>query len=440
MRKEVTLVNLGCPKNQVDGERMLGILENSGWDVIEKKGEVVIVNTCAFIQPAKEESVDCILDFIEKKKEGKIKTLLVSGCLSQRFNYELEEELDEVDAFVGISEIDRIGEILKGITYEKKYKRDFFGSNEIPLEIPFRKLLTPPHTAYLKLSDGCDNLCSYCAVPLIRGRQRSRKIEAIVNEARILANKGVVELHLIAQDLTRFGEDVYGESRVLDVIKEISKISGIRWIRLMYVHPAGVTRKLINEIANNEKVCKYLDIPIQHICDDILYSMNRRIREREIRELIVQLRKEIPDIVLRTSLIIGFPGETKKHFEKLLQFIREVKFERLGAFAYSREEGTRAANIGNMVGEKIKQERLFEVLSLQREISLKRNLSLIGKQIEVIVDEVGEKNSIGRTYGDALEIDGMVRIYGAKIKAGKFVQVRITKAEEYDLEGNIVKI
>jgi len=432
--EKIAVITLGCAKNRIDSELMLGTLASNGYSITDdpSTADLIIVNTCGFIEPAKEESIETILEAAKFKKVGRCKGLIVSGCLSERYAEDLRKELREADIVIGLreeAEIARYCDLLLGREIRSAYSRGE------------RRLTTPDHWAYLRIADGCNNRCSYCAIPLIRGPYRSRDIRLIVDEAWKLAEYGVKELNLVAQDTLLYGVDIYGKSRITDLLEQLLEVEGIRWIRLMYAHPAHLTDDVIELIRDNDKICRYIDLPIQHISDRILGRMNRRVTSEQIRELIGKLRDRIPDIAIRTSLIVGFPGETERDFRMLLDFMREVKFDRLGAFIYSREEGTPATDFRPQIGRRIKEERLHEVMELQREISSEINSRFVGKVVEVMVEgEGGERGVawIGRSEREAPEVDGEILITGCDAAPGDFVEVLITDSGDYDLYGRML--
>ena len=430
----VHLISLGCPKNLVDSERMLGLLERNGYVPTEEaeEADVVIVNTCGFIAPAKEESIDTVFEAARLKKEGRCKALIVAGCLAQRYGAILRRELPEADAILRLEDVERIAAHCDRLL---GHRRPICSNGG-------RHLLTPQHSAYLRIADGCDNRCTYCAIPLIRGPCRSQPMEALLAEARALCEQGVRELNLIAQDTTQYGVDLYGELRLVELMDALSEIGALQWIRLLYAHPAHFSQDLIDGIARNEKVCRYVDLPLQHISDPLLYAMNRKVTGDHIRSLIRRLRSDVPGIALRTSLIVGFPGETDTHFEELLDFVVEARFERLGAFVYSREEGTPAAAFEGQVPDEVKQERLDRLMMQQQEIVWETHRAWIGKRVQVLVDRPGEEAPIrwvGRTAWDAPEVDGSVLITEGDALPGDFVHVVIADAEAYDVFGTIVQ-
>lgn len=436
--KKVSLVSLGCSKNLVDAEEMLGILGDNGYDIVdsEEDAEIMIVNTCAFIDAAKQESIDCIMEHIEYKKADPDRILVVTGCMSQRYKEEVLNEIPEVDIVVGTNEYHRIAEILEAHIIGKS---EIFCSDEYMDcgNLP-RTVTTPSYMAYLKIAEGCDNHCTYCVIPAIRGKYRSRTIEDIVAEAERLADSGVRELIVIAQDTTRYGMDIYGEYRLPTLLDELCKIEKIRWIRVHYCYPELVTDELIDTVAKNEKICKYFDIPIQHCNDRILKLMGRKTNKKEICDLLKKLRAEIPDVIIRTSLIAGFPGETEEEFDELRDFVTEAEFDRLGVFAYSCEEGTAAARLDGQLDEDEKRNRQEVIMIDQAAVSEELNSKKVGKVFEVLVEGYDNiiKQYYGRTYGDSEEIDGKVFfISKKKHQPGDFVDVKITDYMEYDLYG-----
>ena len=436
--KKVAMVSLGCSKNLVDAEEMLGLIENKGFTTVEDEedADVIIVNTCAFIDAAKQESIDCILEMAEYKKKDKHKALIVTGCMAQRFKEEILSELPEVDAVVGTNEFDKIAEIIEGLG---KSEEKIFCSDVPCASVPLpRSVTTPPYTAFLKIAEGCDNRCTYCVIPYIRGAYRSRSEEDIVAEATLLAEKGVKELIVIAQDTTRYGLDLYGEQRLSSLLKKLCKIEGIKWVRLHYCYPELVTDEIIETIKTEEKICNYMDIPIQHANDEVLKRMGRRTNKAEITALIEKLRKEIPDIVIRTSLIAGFPGETDEQAEELLEFVSEMNFDRLGVFTYSKEEGTPAARLSGQVDEEEKLRRQEAIMIEQAAVSEELNRAKIGKTFEVLTEGYDAiiKMYFGRSYADSAEVDGKVFFKSKdKLNEGDFVDVLIEDAMEYDLYG-----
>ena len=420
----VNIITLGCSKNLYDSETLAGQLEKQGREVShEGHGNIVVVNTCGFIGDAKEQSVNAILEQVERKRRGEIDRLYVSGCLSQRYMDELRVELPEVDGFYGVNDMKAILAVLGA-----DYKKELAGE---------RLLSTPRHYAYLKISEGCDRACSYCAIPLIRGKHISRPVEELIEEARILASKGVKELILIAQDLTYYGMDLYGRRRLSDLVRGIAEVDGIEWIRLHYAYPNGFPEDVLEVMASEPKVCKYLDIPLQHISDRILKSMKRGSTKEQINALLDKIREKVPGVALRTTLIVGYPGETPEEFEELKAWVREQRFDRMGCFAYSEEEGTSAAQLEDDVPDEEKQHRVEELMEVQREISLQKNEEKVGKTLRVLIDTEQPDVYIGRTEYDSPEVDNDVFIDREKyrVPTGGFVKVEVTSAGVYDLFG-----
>lgn len=435
---KVYFETLGCPKNFYDTENAKGILEDAGFEVCDdpETADFVVVNTCGFINDAKTESIERIFDMASAKRDDA--KLVVSGCLSKRYSEELFEEMPEVDAFVGVNEYEKLPDLLRRLSENPGDRKVLCenGYDEVLKPLP-RKLEENPYTATIKIAEGCDNVCAYCIIPFIRGGYRSKKMEDVVAEARALAEAGCRELILIAQDVTCYGLDLYGEYSLAKLLKKLCGIEGIRWIRLMYCYDDRITDELIETIASEDKICNYLDIPIQHASDGILSAMNRRSNKADLVAKLDKIRKAIPDIRIRTTLITGFPGETEKDHEELLEFVENQKFARLGVFAYSMEEGTAAGEMENQVDEDVKAQRLDEIMRIQREISLENNRRLIGETMEVMVDERDEDGSyIGRTRYDAPEIDNAVIFTSSReLKAGDIVNVKIEDAFDYDLTG-----
>ncbi len=425
----VHIITLGCSKNLVDSEVLMHQLRSGGLDVTHDAGDIhggtVVVNTCGFINDAREESINTILQFAEARKEGRIDRLFVMGCLSQRYRKDLEDEVHEVDGFFGVAELP---EILAAIGVG--YRKELLGE---------RSLTTPSHYAYLKISEGCDRSCSFCAIPLIRGRHQSKPVEEILKEARFLASQGVKELMLIAQDLTYYGLDLYRGRKLPELVGQLSEIEGPEWIRLHYAYPAGFPETLIPVMKNSPKVCNYLDIPLQHISDRILKSMRRGHTGKQTRDLIRKIREELPGIALRTTLIVGYPGETAEDFKELKDFVAESRFERLGVFTYSHEEDTHAFALEDNVPEETKNHRAAELMELQEGISMEINTTRIGQVFKVIVDRREGDFWIGRSQYDSPEVDNEILIpAGPKLEAGRFFNVRITAAEAFDLYGEVV--
>ena len=441
--EKVSMVSLGCPKNLVDAEVMLGYLSREGYQVTtdETEADIIIVNTCSFIKEAKQESIDTILDLADRKHDAHCKLLIVTGCLPQRYQEELARELPEVDIFVGTGDYPRIVEIIA----EKRLSSDqlcYTGDPNFVYNDELPRLQSSPHyTAYLKIAEGCSNHCAYCVIPTLRGELRSRPLASLLTEAKQLVAGGVKELNLIAQDITAYGRDLPDAPTLEGLITELAKMEGLKWIRLLYAYPDGVTDSLIALIKNEPKVCKYLDLPIQHISDPILKRMGRRSGEQEIRTLIGKLRSEIPDIAIRTSLIVGFPGETSEDFKALLQFVEETRFDRLGVFCYSREEGTPAALMPDQVSERIKRERHKKLMRTQARVSFKHNRTLVDSEEEVLVEGYSEETELllkGRSSRQAPDVDGLVYITAGVANVGDIVRLKITDSSDYDLIGEIV--
>ena len=442
MNCKIGMVSLGCAKNQSDAEIMLGILLEDGCTIVDDPAEadVIVVNTCGFIESAKRESIDALLEMAEYK-EGKCRLLIASGCLAERYSDEIIKEIPEVDAVVGTGDYDRIADAIKQAFEGGKPvicgHRDRTPEERLP-----RILTTPPYTAYLKIADGCDNNCTYCAIPKIRGHFRSRKTEDIVSEAEELAQNGVKEIILIAQDTTRYGVDLYGEYSLDKLLRELVKIEKIEWIRVHYYYTEAITDLLIDTMAENDKICNYIDMPIQHINNTVLRRMARRTTREETIEKIRKIREKMPDCTIRTSIIAGFPGETDEQFEELYEFVKETHFDRMGVFAYSQEEGTPAASFENQIDEDVKQERLDRLMTLQQGISLELNRKKIGSVIDVLVEGYDADNYLfyGRSRGDSIDVDGKV-YFGTEdeVEAGDIVRVKILDADEYDLTGQRVK-
>ena len=427
MAKTVNIITLGCSKNLVDSENLLGSLKAAGLDVMHEAdipSDYVIINTCGFIGDAKEESIETILRYAEARKDGRIEKLFVAGCLSQRYAAELRKEIHEVDGFYGT---DDIPAILRDLGYDKEKKL-----------VGERFLTTPPHYAYLKISEGCDRRCSFCAIPLIRGKHLSRTIESLCEETRYLVSKGVKEIILIAQDLTWYGRDLYGKQMLAPLLEQLSEIAGVEWIRLHYAYPASFPDDVVSVMRDRKNICRYLDIPLQHISDHLLKSMHRGIDEKGSRALIKKLRKELPGLALRTTMLVGYPGETEKDFRELMQFVRESRFERLGVFTYSPEEGTASFDLADDVPEDVKQERMEALLQLQQEISLSLNEQKIGQAFRTLIDGHEDGVALGRTEYDSPEVDNEVVIHDDTLIPGNFYDIRITGASEFDLVGEKV--
>lgn len=437
---KVCMVSLGCPKNQVDAEMMLSLLEKGGLEICsaEAEADAIIVNTCGFIEPAKAEAIENILEASQYKKEGRCKALIVTGCLAERYRDDVTEEIPETDVCVGIGSNKDIAEIVINAIEGKKQNR--YGAKE-ELDLNGDRILGgPPYTAYLKIADGCDNCCTYCAIPKIRGRMRSRRIEDCVKEAEDLARRGVKELIVVAQDTTAYGEDIYGESKLPELLSRLCEIDGIHWIRTLYTYPERITEGLLDVISRNDKIVKYLDIPLQHVNGEILKRMNRRGDGKSIKELIKKIRGKIPGITLRTTFITGFPGETEEQFCELAEFVKEARFERLGCFAYSAEEETLAAGFDGQIDEQTKNDRMENIMELQMTIAAEKNSEKAGSMTEVLIEGWDDyiKCYYGRTPADAPEIDGKIFFMSTRpLKIGEFVKVRINDCIDYDLLGEL---
>ena len=439
MNYKVGMISLGCPKNQVDAEHMLAMMDAEGWEIVDYVDgcDVVIVNTCGFIDDAKKEAIENILDMVELKKEGVISKIIVTGCLAQRYKDEIVKEIPEVDAVVGIGAngdiIKTVEEVMSGVDTIEKYPPQC----ELPLEGQ-RILTTPQYWAYLKIGEGCSNRCTYCTIPSIRGNMRSRSMENVIDEAKQLAELGVKELILIAQDTTSYGLDLYGELKLPELLNELCKIDSIEWIRLLYCYPDRITDELIETMKNQEKIVNYIDLPLQHADDKILKAMNRRGDQALIRSVISKLKAEIPDVVIRTTFIVGFPGEGEEEFETLAEFVNEIEFDRLGVFTFSPQEGTPAYDMDNQVEDDVKTRRGEVIMQDQYSIMEEKNNEKIGKTYKVVVEDYdGYSDSYtGRTYMDAPEIDGLVKFTSHKdLDIGDFVDVEIFDIEDYDLIG-----
>ena len=427
-KKTLNLISLGCAKNLVDSEILLGGLDKTNVTITKdpEKADTIVVNTCGFLDIAREESVDTILQAAEMKKTGSLKELVVMGCLSERYPEELKKEIPEVDRIFGSNDHQQIVSFLTG----KEFAKDD------PLF--FRSLMTPNHYAYIKIAEGCDNGCSFCSIPIMRGLQKSRTISSIMGEAERLAENGTKELLVIAQDSTSYGWDLEKKVYLSDLLKELNTINGIEWIRVHYAHPAHLSQRIIDAIGNCDKVCNYLDMPIQHASDDMLKAMRRGLGQDGIKNRISRLREAVPNIALRTTLIVGHPGETEDDYYTLKDFVEEIRFDRLGIFTYSEEEGTLAADLKDDIPRKVKDNRKNEILEIQHEISLEKNESFIGKTLKVIVDESEGEVSVGRSEYDSPEIDNIIHIKNTA-EVGTFNDVEILEANEYELIGKIIK-
>lgn len=445
MKGTVAFTSLGCDKNRVDSEVMLGILQKKGYQAIadEQTADIIVVNTCCFIRDALEESIETILEMAEYKKTGNCKGLIVAGCLGQRYEKEFFDELPEVDAVVGTAAYEEIAEVAdrildgeQGFKHLEDIDKPMQNENGV-----LRVLSTAPYFAYLKISEGCDNHCTYCVIPKMRGRHRSRSMESLVEEATMLAKQGVKELVIVAQDTSIYGRDLYGEPRLHELLQKLSEIDGIRWIRLLYCYPETLTQETIDVMASNEKICHYIDMPIQHGCDSVLKRMGRKSNQALIKDTVARLRQAMPDIAIRTTLIVGFPGETEEEFADLQAFIQEMRFDRLGVFTYSQEEGTPAGRMENQIPEEVKEERQRMIMDIQKDIAATLCQQEVGKTLEVVVEGKLPEEQIycGRTKWDAPDIDGMV-FFGAEeeVYSGDFVSVKIKEASDYDLMGDVV--
>lgn len=432
----VGFVSLGCSKNLVDTEMMIGLFKNNNFKIVNnpKEAEIIVINTCGFIEPAKQEAINTILEMSEYKNK-KCKYLIVMGCLVERYKKDLQKLLPEVDLFLSIKEYEKAWEEISkliNIPEEGKYTN---------MEYLEREISTGKNMAYLKIAEGCSNRCTYCAIPAIRGPFESRKIEDVLKEAEQLAKKGVKELVVIAQDTTKYGIDLYGKPRLAELLEKLCKIDGFKWIRFLYAYPETITDELIEVVKNNEKICNYFDIPIQHISNSVLKKMNRKSNEESIKELIKKIRKEIPNVIIRTSLIVGFPGETEDDFQKLCEFVKIAEFDRMGAFTYSKEDGTPAEKLPNQIHGNTKKARYNKIMKIQKEISDRKGKEKRGKTYEVLVENKSfdGKYLVGRTYMDVPDEDGVVYIQSSDTSLiGKFIKVKITDYSDYDLIGKII--
>lgn len=441
MGYQIGLISLGCPKNQVDAERMLALIDEAGHTIVDYVDgcDVVIINTCGFIDDAKKEAIENILDTVELKNEGIVRKIIVTGCLAQRHKEEIAKEIPEVDAVIGIGANGKILDVIDEVMSNTDLVESFPPQSDLPLDGQ-RILTTPEHWAYLKIADGCSNRCTYCTIPSIRGDMRSRKIENIIDEAKQLAEVGVKELIVIAQDTTSYGLDLYGELKLPELLDELCEIDGIEWIRLLYCYPDRITDELIATIKNQEKIVNYIDLPLQHANDRILKAMNRRGTSEDIRKTIEKLRKEIPDVVIRTTFIVGFPGEDDEAFEDLATFVNEIEFDRLGCFSFSPQEGTPAYDMDDQLEDDVKLNRGDIIMQDQFAIMEEKNNAKIGKTYKTIVEEYDSYTDsyIGRTYMDAPEIDSVVKFTSTKnLEIGDFADVRIFDFDEYDLLGEV---
>ena len=438
---KILFISLGCDKNLVDSEVMLGLLASRGYEMIddEQEADIIVVNTCCFIHDAKQESVDNILEMAEYKKTGKLKALIVTGCLAERYRQEIIDEIPEVDAVLGTTAYDKILDAVDE-ALEGKHFLEMEDLQVLPVVDTKRQITTGGHFAYMKIAEGCDKHCTYCIIPKIRGTYRSVPMEQLIKEAEELAAQGVKELILVAQETTLYGKDLYGEKSLHKLLKELCKVSGIQWIRILYCYPEEITDELIQVIKEEPKICHYLDLPIQHANDEILKRMGRRTSKQELIDIVTKLRKEIPDICLRTTLITGFPGETKEQHQELVEFVDEMEFDRLGVFTYSPEEDTPAATMPDQIDEEVKLERQAELMELQQEIAFDTAENMIGREMLVMIEGkiADEPAYVGRTYRDAPKVDGLIFVEtGELLMSGDFAKVTVTGAEEYDLIGGL---
>ncbi|MFB9329769.1 30S ribosomal protein S12 methylthiotransferase RimO [Paenibacillus aurantiacus] len=438
MTERVKVVTLGCEKNLVDSEIMSGLIHERGYQLVDQADDatVIIVNTCGFIDVAKEESVNTILDMAELKETGRLKALIVSGCLTQRYKKQLMDEMPEIDGIVGTGDFHHINEIVDEALRGKKPAMVGHPAFDYDLKLP-RIMSTPRYTAYVKIAEGCDNACTFCSIPIMRGAFRSRSIESIVAEAEGLVAQGVKEISLIAQDSTNYGTDIYDGFKLPELLNRVSEIEGLEWVRLHYAYPGFFTDELIETIATNPKICNYIDMPLQHSEDTILKRMRRPGRQRDVRELVEKIRARIPDVALRTSMIVGFPGETDEDFNRLCEFIRELRFDRLGVFTYSAEEDTPAVRLPDHVADDVKEWRANTLMEIQREVSKGNSGKYIGRDINVLVERYDGRSDvyIGRSEYDAPEIDGEVFITNCTASIGQMQRVRVTHAYEFDMSG-----
>ena len=435
-------ISLGCDKNLVDSEVMLGLLAKEGYQMVddEQEADVIVINTCCFIHDAKEESIQTILEMAQYKEEGRLKALIVTGCLAQRYQQEILDEIPEVDAVLGTTAYTEIAQAIEE-ALEGKGKVTTEDLNALPLTDPHRIVTTGGHYAYLKIAEGCGKHCTYCIIPKLRGDYRSVPMERLIAEAKDLAEQGVRELILVAQETTLYGKDLYGEKSLYRLLKELCRIDGIRWIRILYCYPEEIDDPLIQVIKEEKKICHYLDLPIQHASDEVLRRMGRRTSKEQLKAVIGKLREEIPDICLRTTLITGFPGETKEQHEELMEFVDEMEFDRLGVFTYSPEEDTPAAEMPDQIPEEIKEERQAELMELQQDIAFDAAENMIGKEVLVMIEgKVADENAyVGRTYKDAPGVDGLIFINTEEeLMSGDFAKVKVTGALEYDLIGELL--
>ncbi|MGN1377690.1 MAG: 30S ribosomal protein S12 methylthiotransferase RimO [Dorea sp.] len=438
----ILFVSLGCDKNLVDSEVMLGLLDAKGYQIVddETMADVIVVNTCCFIHDAKEESIQTILDMARYKTEGQLKALIVTGCLAQRYQEEIQKEIPEVDAVLGTTSYDKIVNAVEEALAGNGHM-ELADVNALPLPDSHRMVTTGGHYAYLKIAEGCDKHCTYCIIPKIRGNYRSVPMERLVKEAEELAEQGVKELILVAQETTLYGRDLYGEKSLHVLLRRLCEVKGIRWIRILYCYPEEIDENLIRVMKEEPKICHYLDLPIQHANDEILKRMGRRTSKKQLIEIVEKLRQEIPDITLRTTLITGFPGETKEQHEEVMEFVDEMEFDRLGVFTYSPEEDTPAASMPNQIPEEVKEDRQAEIMELQQDIVFDQAEEMVGREVLVMIEgKVADENAyVGRTYKDAPNVDGLIFINtDEELMTGDFAKVKVTGALEYDLIGELM--
>ena len=445
---KILFISLGCDKNLVDTEVMLGMLASRGYEMTndEQEADIIVINTCCFIHDAKEESIQNILEMADLKKTGRLKALIVTGCLAQRYKEEIIQEIPEVDAVLGTTSYEEIAHVIDGVLSDSPMERGdvrltMKDVDYLPVTDTHRMVTTGGHFAYLKIAEGCDKHCTYCIIPKVRGNYRSVPMERLIKEAQELADQGVKELILVAQETTVYGQDIYGEKSLHKLLKELCQIKGIRWIRLLYCYPEEIDDNLIQVMKEEPKICHYLDLPIQHASDAILKKMGRRTSKQQLIDTITKLRKEIPDIALRTTLITGFPGETQEQHEEVMEFVDEMEFERLGVFTYSPEEDTPAATMSDQIDEEVKEDRQADIMELQQEIVFDQAEDMIGKEVLVMIEgKVADENAyVGRTYRDAPNVDGLIFVNtDEELMTGDFAKVKVTGAAEYDLIGELI--
>lgn len=438
----ILFISLGCDKNLVDSEVMLGLLDAKGYQIVddETQADIIVINTCCFVHDAKEESIQTILEMAEYKTEGRLKALIVTGCLAQRYRQEIIDEIPEVDAVLGTTAYDKIVEAVEEALAGAGHV-ELENVNALPLVDTKRLVTTGGHYAYMKIAEGCDKHCTYCIIPKLRGNYRSVPMERLIQEAKDLAEQGVKELILVAQETTLYGKDIYGEKSLHKLLRELCKVDGIRWIRILYCYPEEIDDNLIQVMKEEKKLCHYLDLPIQHANDEILKRMGRRTSKAQLEEIIGKLKQEIPDITLRTTLITGFPGETEEQHEELKAFVDEMEFDRLGVFTYSPEEDTPAAEMPDQIPEEVKEDRQAEIMELQQEIAFAQAEDMIGEEVLVMIEgKVADENAyVGRTYKDAPGVDGLIFINtDEELMSGDFARVKVTGAVEYDLIGELL--